>query len=199
MKVIVTGGAGFIGSHLAEKLTKIKKIKKIVIIDHLRDGSLKNLNKILKNKKIVILRREIRNLKSIQKVFKNVYCVFHLAAIADIVPSIVNPKDYVDTNFGGTINVLEAMRLNKVKKIIYAASSSCYGLTPSKVNEEHKISTLYPYLSQRKLRASRFTLVKSVWYKYISQDYLMFMDPDLELLVLIVMGVFLKQNYLINP
>ena len=93
---------------------------------------MKNLNKILKNKKVVIIKKDIRNLKSIQKAFNNVYCVFHLAAIADIVPSIVNPKDYVDTNFGGTINILEAMRINKVKRIVYAASSSCYGLTPSK-------------------------------------------------------------------
>ena len=203
MKVIVTGGAGFIGSHLAEKLTKIKKIKKIVIIDHLRDGSLKNLNKILSNKKIVILRRDIRNLKSIQKVFKNVYCVFHLAAIADIVPSIVNPKDYVDTNFGGTINVLEAMRLNKVKKIIYAASSSCYGLTPSKsVNEEYKISTLYPY-SFSKNAGEQAVLHWSKVYgiNYISLRLFNVYGPRSRTTGAYgaVMGVFLKQKLSDKP
>tara|TARA_A100000164_G_C21882507_1_gene761007 strand:+ start:621 stop:1610 length:990 start_codon:yes stop_codon:yes gene_type:complete len=146
MKVIITGGAGFIGSHLSEKLVKNVKVKKIIIIDDLQDGSKKNLKNILKNKKIKLVKKDIRNFAKIKNYFKNIDCVFHLAAIADIVPSIVNPKDYLDTNFGGTINVLEAMRAHKVKKIIYAASSSCYGITPvKKISETYNISTLYPY------------------------------------------------------
>ena len=146
MKVIITGGAGFIGSHLSEKLVKNVKVKKIIIIDDLQDGSKKNLKNILKNKKIKLVKKDIRNFAKIKNYFKNIDCVFHLAAIADIVPSIVNPKDYLDTNFGGTINVLEAMRAHKVKKIIYAASSSCYGITPAKkISETYNISTLYPY------------------------------------------------------
>ena len=203
MKVIVTGGAGFIGSHLVEKLTKIKKIKKIVIIDHLRDGTLKNLNKILKNKKVVIIKKDIRNLKSIQKAFNNVYCVFHLAAIADIVPSIVNPKDYVDTNFGGTINILEAMRINKVKRIVYAASSSCYGLTPSKkVNEKYKISTLYPY-SFSKNAGEQAVLHWSKVYgiNYVSLRLFNVYGPRSRTTGAYgaVMGVFLKQKLSKKP
>ena len=146
MKVLITGGAGFIGSHLSELLLKNKKISKIIVIDHLLDGSKKNLNNVLKNKKFNLVKADISNLKSIDKYFKKAVYVFHLAAIADIVPSIVNPIEYIRTNFMGTINVLECSRKYKIKKIIYAASSSCYGITPKKeINENFAISTLYPY------------------------------------------------------
>ena len=146
MKVLITGGAGFIGSHLSELLLKNKKISKVIVIDHLLDGSKKNLNNVLRNKKFNLIKADISNLKSIDKYFKKAVYVFHLAAIADIVPSIVNPIDYIRTNFMGTINVLECSRKYKVKKIIYAASSSCYGITPKKkINENFAISTLYPY------------------------------------------------------
>ncbi len=146
MKVVITGGAGFIGSHLTEKLILNKKIRKIIIIDHLNDGSKKNLINVLKSKKIKIIRENIINFNKIVRYFKGVKYVFHLAAIADIVPSIVNPREYLDTNFSGTINVLEASRKYKIKKIIYAASSSCYGLANKKeIDEKTKVSTLYPY------------------------------------------------------
>ncbi len=146
MKVIVTGGAGFIGSHLVEKLSSIKKIKKITVIDNFKDGSKKNLQNLLKNKKIKILKGDVRNKIFLIKNFKKVDCVFHLAASADIVPSIENPEEYYENNVTGTLNVLEAMRYNKVKKIIYAASSSCYGI-PKKypTNENSSIDTKYPY------------------------------------------------------
>ena len=146
MKVLITGGAGFIGSHLSELLLKNKKISKVIVIDHLLDGSKKNLNSILRNKKFTLIKADISNLKLIDKYFKKAVYVFHLAAIADIVPSIVNPIDYIKTNFMGTINVLECSRKYKIKKIIYAASSSCYGKTPKiEINENFAISTIYPY------------------------------------------------------
>tara|TARA_B100000767_G_scaffold181773_1_gene169711 strand:+ start:176 stop:1165 length:990 start_codon:yes stop_codon:yes gene_type:complete len=146
MKVIITGGAGFIGSHLSELLIKNNKISKVIVIDHLLDGSKKNLKNVLKDKKFSLIKADICNHKSIDKYFRNAHYVFHLAAIADIVPSIINPKEYIQTNFMGTINVLESVRKHKIKKIIYAASSSCYGKTPKKpINESFRISTLYPY------------------------------------------------------
>ncbi len=146
MKVIVTGGAGFIGSHLSEKLVLNKKIKKVIIIDHFKDGSKKNLINIYNSKKIKIIRENIINFDKIEKYFKGVSYVFHLAAIADIVPSIVNPREYLNTNFSGTINVLEASRKYKIKKIIYAGSSSCYGLAnKNEIDEKTEVSTLYPY------------------------------------------------------
>ena len=81
MKVIVTGGAGFIGSHLVELLVEKKEIKKIFIIDNLKDGSTKNIQKILKNKKVILKKIDIRNHNDLLKIFKNTKCVFHLAAM----------------------------------------------------------------------------------------------------------------------
>ena len=146
MKVVVTGGAGFIGSHLVELLSKKKEIKKIFILDHLKDGSVKNIKHILKNKKVILKKVDIRENKTIIKLFKNTKCVFHLAAMSDVVPSITNPNNYLETNIMGTMNVLESMRKNKVNKIIYAASSSCYGI-PKKypTNEKEIINPKYPY------------------------------------------------------
>ena len=145
MKVIVTGGAGFIGSHLVELLSKKRKIKKIIILDHLQDGSLKNIKNILKSKKVILKKVDIRKNEKILRLFNNIDCVFHLAAMSDIVPSITDPKNYLETNIMGTMNILEAMRKNKVNKIIYA-SSSCYGIPkkyPTKENE--MINPKYPY------------------------------------------------------
>ena len=146
MNVIVTGGAGFIGSHLVESLLKINTIKKVVLIDFFEDGSKKNISHLIKNKKLKIVKKNINKIKANDKNFKKIDCVFHLAAIADIVPSINNPKPYCETNFIGTINILEAMRYNKINKIIYTASSSCYGI-PKKypTDEEASIDTRYPY------------------------------------------------------
>lgn len=145
MKILVTGGAGFIGSHLCEILLKKKKIKSVIILDNLEDGDRKNI-KHLKSKKIKIQKKDINNYNSIIKCFKNVDVVVHLAALSDIVPSINDPKNYLKTNIIGTMNILESMRKNKVKKIIYAASSSCYGL-PKKfpTDEKESIDTRYPY------------------------------------------------------
>ena len=146
MKLLITGGAGFIGSHLVDFLVKKKHIKKVIVIDNIKDGSLKNLKNSSKSKKFSFYKMDIRNFKKIKNIFKGVDVVFHLAALSDVVPSIEEPIEYLDTNIMGTVNVLEAMRKNHVKKIIYAASSSCYGI-PKKypTSENSKINPMYPY------------------------------------------------------
>jgi UDP-glucose 4-epimerase len=145
MRLIVTGGAGFIGSHLCDLLIKKRNVDKIIVIDHLQDGTKKNLKNALKSKKIILFNYDIRN-KKILPLFKSVDVVIHLAALSDIVPSITDPENYLSTNIVGTMNVLESMRFYNVKKIVYAASSSCYGIPkkyPTKENE--LIDTRYPY------------------------------------------------------
>lgn len=142
MKIIVTGGAGFIGSHLVEKLVKFKH--KVTVIDNFFIGRRKNLSNVVK--KISIINADIRDAKKIEKLFKGVDCIFHLAALADIVPSIENPEDYYSTNVNGTFNVLNLAKENKVKRFIYVASSSCYGIPKNYPTPENsKIIPEYPY------------------------------------------------------
>ena len=132
---IVTGGAGFIGSHMVDLL--LKKKFKVRVIDEFSGGHKKNLIHHKKNKNLLIKKIDINYIKKNDKIFKNVKYVFHFAGIGDIIPSIEKPINYMQTNIQGTINILEASRHNKIKKLIYAASSSCYGnLTQTKPTRE---------------------------------------------------------------
>ena len=141
-RALVTGGCGFIGSHLVEKLIKLNY--EVIIIDNLSTGRLENINNF-KNK-CKFYKVDITNIKQIDKHFKNVDVVFHCAALADIVPSIQNPENYYNSNVTGSLNVISSCIKHKVKKIIYTASSSCYGISkkiPTK--EKEKINPEYPY------------------------------------------------------
>lgn len=140
MKILITGGAGFIGSHLVERLSKKNKI---IVLDNFSTGRKKNLENI---KGIKIIQCDISKKGNWEKNFKNVKYVFHLAALADVVPSINFPNDYYNSNVTGTFNVMQACRKYKIKKLIYSASSSCYGI-PKKypTPETEKIDTHYPY------------------------------------------------------
>ena len=142
MNVIILGGAGFIGSHLTEYL--LKKNYSVKIIDNLSTGRLENISHI--SHKIKFIKADISKKGTWIKEFKSQDYIFHLAALADIVPSIDNPKKYYDANVTGTLNVLEAIKKFKVKKLIYAASSSCYGI-PKKypTKETEKINPKFPY------------------------------------------------------
>jgi len=144
LKAIVTGGAGFIGSHMVDLL--IENNYEVTVIDNLANGRLDN---ILQHKHSVhFVQADIGDYESnIEQYFINVDYVFHYAALADIVPSINNPVKYHKANVDGTIRILEASRKSKnLKKFIYAASSSCYGIpniypTP----ENTSINPEYPY------------------------------------------------------
>lgn len=141
MKVVVTGGAGFIGSHLVDRL--VSKGYEVLIIDNFSTGLLNNVNKSTQN--ISILNHDIRNPLPVGA-FHNCSLVFHLAALADIVPSIERPVDYMSTNVQGTVNVLEAARDGKVERVIYTASSTCYGITTNfPTTENEKIDPVFPY------------------------------------------------------
>ena len=148
MKTIVTGGAGFIGSHLCEKL--LKEGHSITVIDNFSVGRKSNLKKI--TKKIKIYNKDIRNYDSIKKLFRKADNVFHLAALADIVPSIEKPDEYYSTNVTGTFNILKLSVENNIKRFIYSASSSCYGIPKTYPTvETSKLDPQYPYALTKKL------------------------------------------------
>ncbi len=140
---VVTGGAGFIGSHLVDLL--ISKGMKVRVIDNFHGGRLENLAHLGSVGTLEIIEEDIRNIQPNDEHFSNVDYVFHLAGIGDIVPSIENPIDYFDVNVQGTIKVLEATRFNNCGRLIYAASSSCYGLANTPTSETHRTDPKYPY------------------------------------------------------
>jgi len=148
IKYIITGGAGFIGSHLVETL--VKKNKKVIILDNLSTGRFDNIKKF-KNK-IKFIRCDISKKGKWINEFKGKCFIFHLAALADIVPSIQNPERYFESNVKGTLNVLEACKNTKVLKFIYSASSSCYGISKKfPTRETENINPMYPYALTKKL------------------------------------------------
>src|ERR1043166_2515046 len=143
-KVLVTGGAGFIGSHLAERL--LKNGGYVTVLDNLATGTLSNVKHLDYHPHFQLHVKDISDQEAIAPYFTNVECVFHLAGLADIVPSIQCPLDYHRANVDGTIAVLEAARAAGVKKFIYAASSSCYGIPDTfPTKETAAIRPMYPY------------------------------------------------------
>ncbi len=141
-KVLVTGGCGFIGSHLSEKLIGLGY--SVSIIDNLSTGRLENIKNF--KDKLNFYKVDIKDKKKIEKYFKNIDIVFHCAALADIVPSIQQPDKYYEANVTGSLNVVSSCLKYKVKKIIYTASSSCYGIPLSyPTDENEKINPIYPY------------------------------------------------------
>jgi UDP-glucose 4-epimerase len=149
MNIVVTGGAGFIGSNLVEKLVNLKH--NVIVLDNLSTGRLSNLKTVIK--KIFFKKIDITNKSQLSKInFKNIDWIFHLAGLADIVPSIENPDKYFNANVVGTLNILERVRKEKIKKFIYAASASCYGIpTKFPTDENSKIQLEYPYALTKNL------------------------------------------------
>ncbi len=133
-KVIITGGAGFIGSHLAEEL--VKRGYYVVILDNLSTGKRENITELLKNGNVEFIQGSITDLSLLQPMFRGVQYVFHQAALGSVPRSVANPLASHETNITGTLNVLLAARDNKVKKVILASSSSVYGDTPTLPKKE---------------------------------------------------------------
>jgi UDP-glucose 4-epimerase len=140
---VVTGGAGFIGSHMVDLL--IGRGYVVRVIDNLTGGHKKNLDHLAGDQRLTCYWQDIRELESGSEIFRDARFVFHLAGIGDIVPSIEKPISYMDVNVQGTVRVLECARAAGVRKLVYAASSSCYGLAATPTDEQHPISPQYPY------------------------------------------------------
>lgn len=140
---VVTGGAGFIGSHAVDRL--VNGGYRVHIIDNLVGGREANLAQHARDPNVVLERRDIRSLAAQDPLFSGARYVFHFAGIGDIVPSIERPVEYMEVNVQGTVRVLECARAAAVQKFVYAASSSCYGIAAVPTREDHPIQPKYPY------------------------------------------------------
>lgn len=149
-KSLVTGGCGFIGSHMVDRL--LAAGHEVVVIDDLSTGRRDNLAHHGANPNLAVHVRDIADAGAFDGILDGVKWVFHFAALADIVPSIVEPTKYFRANVDGTANLLEAARAIGVERFVYAASSSCYGIpdvypTP----ETAEIRPQYPYAMTKRL------------------------------------------------
>jgi len=151
MKAIVTGGAGFIGSHLVDRL--LLGGHEVTVLDNFSTGRPENLKHQAAAPNLKLIEIDIQNQSGIQKYFEDIDWVFHLAALADIVPSIEKPAEYFKANVDGTFAVLEAVRHSAgVKKFLYSASSSCYGIPDVyPTSETADIRPQYPYALTKNL------------------------------------------------
>ena len=140
---IVTGGAGFIGSHMVDLL--LDRGFEVRVVDNLVGGHKSNLDHHKSNGKLSCYWEDVRRLEPSSAIFEGATYVFHFAGIGDIVPSIETPSEYMDVNVQGTVRVLECARHAKARKFVYAASSSCYGLASTPTRENHPIDPQYPY------------------------------------------------------
>ncbi len=141
---VVTGGAGFIGSHMVDLL--LERGFTVRVIDNLVGGRLDNLAHQKHESRLTVDVRDIREVAPGDALFAGADYVIHFAGIGDIVPSIERPVEYMSANVMGTVHALEAARAAGVRKFVYAASSSCYGLAHElPTTESAPISPEYPY------------------------------------------------------
>jgi UDP-glucose 4-epimerase len=144
LKVLVTGGAGFIGSHLVERLAADGH--SVTVLDNLSTGKMENLDGVRRRTDPSVQQVDVASYDEIRPLFDGVQWVFHLAALADIVPSIQKPLLYHRSNVDGTVAVLDAARSAGVERFVYAASSSCYGIPDElPTPETAPARPMYPY------------------------------------------------------
>src|SRR5215468_3666705 len=143
-RAVVTGGAGFIGSHMVDLL--LDRGFEVAVIDNLAGGRKENIAQHSANPRFEFHEQDMCELAPASVLFRGAEYVFHFGGIGEIVPSIEDPVKYMKTNVNGTLAVLEAARHARVKKLVYAASSSCYGLAGElPTTESAPIRPEYPY------------------------------------------------------
>jgi UDP-glucose 4-epimerase len=144
LKVLVTGGAGFIGSHLVNYL--LKSGCEVTVLDNFSSGKIQNIKEHLKKKSFHLIKGDIRNPEDVKKALQNIDAVCHLAAIVNTPLSIKNPSLTNDVNIQGTINLLEASIKNDIKRFVYVSTCAVYGEAKYlPINEEHPTDPLSPY------------------------------------------------------
>jgi UDP-N-acetylglucosamine 4-epimerase len=148
--ILITGGAGFIGSNIVDHLVAAGH-KNIVVLDNLETGSLQNIQPHIDANNIKFINGDIRSQATCLEATTNVDIVLHQAALGSVPRSIQNPVDTHNTNVNGFINLLEAAKANKVKRFIYASSSSVYGSDLTLPKREETVGVpLSPYAVSKK-------------------------------------------------
>jgi UDP-N-acetylglucosamine/UDP-N-acetylgalactosamine 4-epimerase len=146
MQILLTGGAGFIGSNLAEQLLKDKRVSLVRVLDNLATGSMNNLSALMGDSRLEFIQGDIRDYKTCLEASNNIDLVSHQAALGSVPRSIEDPLTTNEVNITGTLNVFAAAKEKKIKRIVYAASSSTYGDHPGMPKVEDNIgSPLSPY------------------------------------------------------
>lgn len=144
MKILITGGAGFIGSHLCDKYTK--EGHTVLCLDNFMNGNLINIRHLLNHRNFKLLNGDIRDFDLLEKIIRDVDVVFHLAAQIHVDRSIVEPKLTYEVNVLGTQNILEAARVYDIKKVIHTSTSEVYGSAQYiPMDENHPLDAPHPY------------------------------------------------------
>ncbi len=146
--VLVTGGAGFIGSHIVPTL--LEKGYNVTVFDNLTTGKLKNLNNAQKNPNFTFIRGDIRKPTDLERALKNTQAIVHLAAQIDVAASVNNPAETHEINTTGTFNLLQAAAKNHVEKFVFASSTAVYGDTAKlPITEDTPLKPLSPYAASK--------------------------------------------------
>ncbi len=144
MRILITGGAGFVGSHLCEKFTN--EGHTVLCLDNFLSGDLTNIRHLLDYRNFKLINGDIRDTELLEKVGKDVDAIFHLAAQVHVDRSYIEPKLTYDVNVGGTQNILEMARLHDIEKIVYASTSEVYGSARyAPIDEAHPLNAPHPY------------------------------------------------------
>jgi len=144
VKFLITGGAGFIGSHLCDKYTK--EGHTVLCLDNFISGNLMNVRHLLDYRNFKLIKGDIRDLDLLERIIRDIDVVFHLAAQIHVDRSYIEPRLTYDINVTGTQNILEAARMHDAKKLIYASTSEVYGSAQYvPIDESHPLAAVHPY------------------------------------------------------
>lgn len=147
-KIVVTGGAGFIGSHKVDRF--LKEGYQVVVIDDLSQGRIENISRHLNNECFKFIKADIRDSEKVEAIVKDADAIFHEAAVVSVIRSLEDPVYTNDVNVGGTLNLLKACLNSDVKKFIYASSCAVYGDEEApRQSEENLTSPISPYAATK--------------------------------------------------
>jgi UDP-N-acetylglucosamine 4-epimerase len=166
LNVLITGGAGFIGSNICEKLLTMEEVGVVRVVDNLISSSKENISHLLQHKKFEFVEGDIRDFDLCRDITKDITTILHQAALGSVPRSIKDPITTNDFNITGTLNIFSAARENQVKKTVFASSSSTYGSNQELPKQESKIGDpLSPY-AVTKLVSELYAKVFSSLYDF---------------------------------